>query len=191
MSEDKYTEIMLESIKGIRERLASARKEAEAVGVEPIFGKYHRSQAIADVDTLLEIHDARTKLLNEALEELERSLADIGGCDHDTGICCCGLIYLIEALAVQVGQEREKSVTCFMYDMFYRAHQELKANAHKGDFWTWEAGPEDLACAIQRNADAMVAASDAGDADEIKQHMADILNYLMLGWKGLEENGDG
>jgi hypothetical protein len=37
------------------------------------------------------------RCLRLLLEGCEQSLKDIGGCDHQVGICCCGLISNIEA----------------------------------------------------------------------------------------------
>lgn len=32
----------------------------------------------------------------DSVKELEQLLKDVGGCDHQVGICCCGLKQLIE-----------------------------------------------------------------------------------------------
>lgn len=54
-----------------------------------------RTENIANANLIAKapyLHAACIDLLKEAKE----SLACIGGCDHSVGICCCGLVKLIE-----------------------------------------------------------------------------------------------
>jgi hypothetical protein len=43
-------------------------------------------------EKIKQLINSHLELLNLAKETLE----DIGGCDHQVGICCCGLIKIIE-----------------------------------------------------------------------------------------------
>jgi hypothetical protein len=67
-----------------------------------------------------------------------------------------------------------------------RSLAELTANAHKGDFATWVPSPEDLKAELYHHADKYLAACDAGDLDEVAEHLGDLFNYIRKGWELME-----
>lgn len=85
-----------------------------------------------------------------------------------------------------------KIVDSPLAELIERSDAELKANSHKGEYADWQPGPDDLVSEIHHHADKLLAASDAGDLDEIKEHLADLFNYIRKGWEqaeNSEENG--
>ncbi len=77
-------------------------------------------------------------------------------------------------------------------ELVHRADCEVIANASKGDYADWQPGPDDLVSEIHYHADKLLAASDSGDLDEIKEYLADLFNYVRKGWEQAEnctENG--
>jgi hypothetical protein len=68
-----------------------------------------------------------------------------------------------------------------------RSLAELRANAHKGDFAAWTPAPEDLVSEVHHHADKLLAACDAGDLDEVAEHLGDLFNYIRKGWELMEE----
>lgn len=68
-----------------------------------------------------------------------------------------------------------------------RAAREIKANAHKGDFESWVPSPEDLHAELCHHADKYLAACDAGDLDEVAEHLGDLFNYIRKGWELWEQ----
>lgn len=72
-----------------------------------------------------------------------------------------------------------------------RADAELEANSHKGDFSKWEPCPEDLVSELHHHSDKFLAACDAGDEDEMEEHLADLFNYIRKGWEQVQASQFG
>ncbi|MGE4293868.1 MAG: hypothetical protein AB7E32_16865 [Desulfovibrio sp.] len=77
-----------------------------------------------------------------------------------------------------------------LQDLISRANAELEANTHKGHWEEWNPAPEDLVAEIHHHADKLLAACDAGDPDEMAEHLADLFNYVRKGWEGVMECRD-
>lgn len=87
-----------------------------------------------------------------------------------------------DALRAENAKLREAAMPEWLAELLDRADAELFANANKGDWEEWQPSPDDLVSEIKHHADKLLAASDAGDSDEIKEHLADIFNYVRKGW---------
>lgn len=48
-----------------------------------------------------------TPLLTDAHKELTQLVQDIGGCEHDVGVCCCGLVRLVSDIDAYLGERHE------------------------------------------------------------------------------------
>lgn len=87
----------------------------------------------------------------------------------------------IDALRAENERLRGAAMPDWLADLLRRADAELNENSHKGCWEEWLPSPDDLVSEIKHHADKMLAASDAGDSDEIKEHLADIFNYVRKG----------
>jgi hypothetical protein len=68
-------------------------------------GPDRRLQLRRGTDDTVEVPRAT---LVEVREQLAQTLEDIGGCDHDAGICACGLGDLIEDVRELLGERAPK-----------------------------------------------------------------------------------